>query len=351
MRFIIGFFRWVFGLGFVAGVLATLLVALAAALGFASPFLDFLNNLQPIIFGGTILCLVLGPFFVRLPRLRALSTAMAATAFLASAIIVVPEFAARFAPRVPVPTDEQPVYKILTHNVFGRNHDAARTVAAIMREDPDILTFQEYFYYQREGMHDRLKDQYPFHFICRGGKRANIAIYAKMAFEAVPSGACAPGDADRTSRIAAQFTGEDGVSFSIMTTHLDWPLQVSKLDDGADMAEGIYLSTSRQQDQFEDTAEALTSVPGPLMLTGDFNSTSWSYTLKNFAGRAGLKRETRTLLTYPARWSIRGWRDVWPVLPLDHMMTRGGIEVHEIYTGDAAGSDHKSVIALFSITP
>lgn len=351
MRIITGFFKWVFGLGFVAGVLATVVVALAAALGFASPLLDFLNNLQPIIFSGTILCLVLGPIFVRLPRLRALSTALAATAFLASAIIVVPEFVARFAPREPLPEGGQATYKILTHNVFGRNDESMRTVAAILNEDPDILTFQEYFYYQREGMHALLENAYPYNFICRGGKRANIAVYAKIPFEATPGGACTPGDSERTSRITAQFTTDDGKSFSIMTTHLDWPLQVSKFDDGADLAEGMFLATSRQQGQFADTSEALTQVPGPLLLAGDFNSTSWSYTLKNFAQAAGMKRETRTMLTYPARWSIGGWRDVLPVLPLDHIMTRGGVTVHEIYAGDPAGSDHKSVVATFSINP
>lgn len=351
MRFITSFFRWVFGLGFFAGVLATVIVALAAVLGFASPLLDFLNNLQPIIFVGTILCLVFGPYFVRLPRLRALSTALAATAFMASAFIVVPEFVARFAPRDAAPELGPTTYKILTQNVFGKNEEAVRTVAAILNEDPDILTFQEYFYYQREGMHMLLKDQYPHHFICRGGKRANIAIYAKIPFEATPGGACAPGDRERTSRIAAAFTPENSAPFTVLTTHLDWPLQVSKFDAGADLAEGIFLATSRQQGQFADVTDALTDIAGPLLLTGDFNSTSWSYTLRNFADDSSLKRETRSLLTYPSRWSIGGWRDVLPVLPLDHIMTRGGVTVHEIHAGDAAGSDHKPVIATFTVTP
>lgn len=347
MRFI----NWVLGLGFAVGTAVISAVAVGAVLGFAHPALDFFNHLQPLLFIGTLLCLLLVSMFIYGARWRALVTAVAATGFLASAIIVVPDAVALFSSRAPLPDDGRPVYKLLTHNVWGLNYDAERLAKAVARENPDIITLQEYFPEQRSGLHVMLSVDYPYYSICRGGKRANIAVYSKLRFDAAQDGACVPGTGDRISRIAAAFTGYAGERFTIVTTHLDWPAQVSKLDDGTDMAEGFELAFARQRGQFADLGAALTRLPGPLLIAADFNSTSWSYALSDFADVSGLTRHTHSLLTYPARFYVRGWLDTLPFLPLDHVMTRSGVGVHALYAGDPAGSDHKSVVTEFSINP
>lgn len=343
------FFTWVWGLAFTLGVFGLALIAIGAALGFAHPALDFFNHLQPLIFGGTLVSLLSASFFVRAPQWRKLATAIAATGFLASAIMVVPDAVALLSPRAPLPDDGRPVYKLLTHNVFGLNYDAERIARAIAVENPDIVALQEYFPEQRDELHAKLIDAYPHFAICRGGKRANIAIYAKLEFEAELGGACMPDDEERTSRIAAHFGGDGVEPFTIVTTHLDWPAQVSKLDDGKDLAEGLQLAFARQRGQFADLSDALTMLPGPLLIAADFNSTSWSYALREFENIAGLTRHDHTVLTFPTRFHVFGWRDTPPILPLDHVMSRAGIEVHELHAGDPAGSDHRPLVALFSV--
>jgi len=343
------FIMWAAGLSFTLGATGLSLIAIGAAFGFAHPALDFFNHLQAFIFIGTLFCLLASPHIVRLPRWRALAMAISATGFLASSLIVVPDISPELGARPPLPTDGRPVYKLLTHNLFGRNYEAANLWASIQLEDPDILTFQEYFPEQRNGLHALLDDTYPYHSICKGGKRANVAIYAKMPFEAETEGACAQGDTDRISRIVARFAGVNDQPFTVVTTHFDWPGQISQLDQGANIVEGIDLAFARQRSQFADLGAALQQLPGPLVLAGDFNSTSWSYALRGFAAEAGLKRQDHTVPTYPTRYYIWGWRDTLPFLPIDHVMTRGGIAVHELYAGDPAGSDHKSIVTRFSV--
>ncbi|WP_316359959.1 endonuclease/exonuclease/phosphatase family protein [Devosia sp.] len=96
--------------------------------------------------------------------------------------------------------------------------------------------------------------------------------------------------------------------------------------------------------------EVVDKIDGPVILAGDFNSTPWSYGLRDFVVRNGLVRETMNLLTFPMSWFYFGaWRDTLPFLPLDHVMTRGGIVVHEVHAGRATASDHLPVVLKFSV--
>lgn len=338
------------GLAYFLAVFGLMLMAVAAAFGFAHASLDSFNHLQPFIFSGTLLGLILTPFFLRNTRWRTFVVCVSATGFIASAAIVVPEVVATWHPKAALPSDNRPVYKLMTHNVFAQNWDMNLVLDAIEAEDPDILTFQEYFRFQRTGLHKNLLDKYPHFSVCIGGKRENIAIYAKLPFRAEKSGACAPGAGKRVSRVFAQFSGADGVGFTIATTHLDWPAQVSQLRKGVDFWDGLDRSVARQRGQFEQLAAALNSKSGPLIVTADFNSTSWSYALRNFEHAAGLKRQDRMILSYPTRYYIGGWRRTLPFLPLDHVMSRDGIDVHTVRASDPAGSDHRPIVVTFSVS-
>lgn len=338
------------GVCFFLGTGGVTLGAILAALGFAHPALDAFNHLQPVWFVGTLLALLLAPVFVRLPRLRALTTAIAATGFLASAVIVVPEAAANLAPRPPLPADGRPVYRLLSHNLFGANYEFDDILRSIAEAKPDIIALQEYFGGQRRGLHDELVKTYPYFSVCRGGKRANIAIYSRINFAATQEGACTDSEDDRISRIIAKFAPDSGAPFTVVTTHLDWPVQVSQFERGRTLRESIDLAYARKQEQFNSLADALKTVPGPLLLVGDFNSTSWSHKLRRFTEVTGLTRQDHSLFTWPRRFYIWGWRNVWPpFLPLDHVMTRGGVEVHEVEATEPAGSDHEGVLTVFSV--
>ena len=130
-----------------------------------------------------------------------------------------------------------------------------------------------------------------------------------------------------------RFQTEAGPAFSLATTHNDWPAPVT-----------------RQAEQFATLREALSTVEPPLILVGDFNSTPWSYALRGFVSAAGMMRHTYNLPTFPTLWYyLRDWRAMFPILPIDHVMTRGAITIHDLRTGEPSGSDHLPIIVDFSV--
>jgi endonuclease/exonuclease/phosphatase (EEP) superfamily protein YafD len=317
-----------------AFVLGTGTIAILAALGFASPQLDVLNSLQALIFPAAVIALVVVALLFREGPFSAFLVAFATTGFIASAGTYLPEVIGGWTAPRPPPSVERPALRAMTHNLFGLNYDMKRVAANIFAEDPDIVALQEYFPEQREALHALLVPRYPHFAYCVGGKRANIAIYSKLAFSEANAGACAEratGE-QRTARIVARFTLADGSTFSVMTTHLDSP-----------------FNAPRQQAQMADLAAAIAAVPGPLIVVGDFNSTPWSYALRRFVGATGLVRQTRNLVTWPLSFGgDDGLIRMLPFLPLDHVLTRG-IDVHQLRTTADDGSDHLPVLFTFSV--
>ena len=105
----------------------------------------------------------------------------------------------------------------------------------------------------------------------------------------------------RTAHIIAGFTLSTGTSFTLMTTHMDWPVPVE-----------------RQREEFAAAADAVNAIEGPLVVVGDFNSTPWSYAMKSFEVATGLKRETRNLITYPELFTVPpGLKRRMPFLPIE----------------------------------
>lgn len=332
------------------GTFLVTFAAIFAGLGYAVPLFDALNHLQPLWFSTTLVALLLAGVFFHNGIARAFALTLSATGFLASAMIVVPEALEGLALHPPAKPGTQ-TFRLLTYNVFGLNYDMARVAQMIDKESPDILTLQEFFPGQRRGLHPLLVGKYPYFVVCdHDTKRGNVALYARMPFS-FPSGeSCMNDPRYGTSAVLARFVPQNGPAFSVMTTHLDWPVQISKLRGSTSFLDGLRRMYQRKGDEYAQLSAYLDDASGPLILAGDFNSTSWSYSLRVFAVHNRLHRETHALFTYPQRFAIDGWRDVPAFLPLDQVMTRDGVVVHGLRAGDPAGSDHKPVIVDFSVS-
>lgn len=318
-------------LGCVLGALGVATLSILALFGFALPELDLLNHAQIFLLPGTVVALAIVGMALRGQR-RSLAMIYVLVAIAASANVMVPEFINGLREH-PAATGQ--TIRMMTHNLFGMNYEMDKVSAAILSEDPDIIVFQEYFGEQATDLHPLLLAKYPFFVRCRGGKRANLGLYSRILFEQVEDGAC-PNNAygtTRTAHILAMFHPGDGKAFSVITTHMDWPIPVQ-----------------RQRDQLAALSGVVGRIEGPMILAGDFNSTPWSYSLRTFVADNGLVRETVNLVTYPLRWYYLGaWRDTLPFLPLDHVMTRGGIVVHDLHAGQRTASDHLPVVFDFSV--
>src|SRR5690554_2159292 len=319
-------------LGLVLGSLGIAGLAILAVFGFAVPELDLLNHGQILLLPGTAIAVVLLAILLH-GRIRVVAVVFAALGLAASAYVMVPELLGAMRQRPVAPETE--TVTMMTHNLFGMNYEMEKVTAAILVQEPDIIVLQEYFGEQATDLHPALLTSYPFFVRCQGGKRANLGLYSRIPFEQANDGAC-PKNAygtTRTAHILAQFRTEGGRPFSVMTTHMDWPIPVS-----------------RQREQLNALSEVLDKIEGPLVLAGDFNSTPWSYSLRDFVARNGLVRESANLCSFPMWWYYLGaWRDTVPSLPLEHVMVRDGIVVHDIGTGQPTASDHLLVVFTFSV--
>ena len=331
MRVLLTFFRRI-ALGVAYGAAGG---AILGFLGFASPYLDLFNHLQLLMFLALVAALAATPVLTRAGVARNFFVSIVATGFVASSAIFIPELTSSFAPRPALPTDGRPVLTVMTHNIFGLNYDMAGFDRYVASVNPDIVALQEFFPEQSAELTPLLKTRYPFHVTCEGGKRANIGLFSKLPFVQTIDGACARrlAKGERTAHIIARFQPENGEAFTLVTTHLDWPVPVQ-----------------RQRDEYAALASVLNGIAGPLMVMGDFNSTPWSYAQRDFVSMTGLTRHTRNLPTFPALWwYANDWRPALPILPLDHVMTRDGITVHSLATGAMTGSDHLPVVFSFSV--
>jgi endonuclease/exonuclease/phosphatase (EEP) superfamily protein YafD len=339
MRILLTFVRLLIGLL----ALGAALPAVGGAFGFAVPVLDLFNHLTLLAFFGSLSGLVLVLLTFGKSRWKPWVAGIAALGLVASSALFVPEWLAATAPHPALPADGRPVLKLMTNNSFGLNRDMQHLAGTILKEDPDIVALQEYFPEQAAELPRLLRSRYPYYVRCQGGKRANLGLFSKLAFDKEMGKGDCPANArgtQRTAHILAGFTLADGTRFSVLTTHLDWPYPIE-----------------RQQTELGDLAKDIRQVEGPLLVVGDFNSTSWSYALKGFAADAGLTRETHGLPTYPAilaaprQISVDGFVAALPFLPLDQVFTRGGIVVHDLHRGPSTGSDHLPVVVSFSVGP
>lgn len=308
------------------------LAAIAGVLGLFWAPLDVVNHVQLVLLPLTLVGLVLALAIFRRQPLRGMLIALAATGFLASVTVTMPEFVAALTAPPPVAAPG-PTIRLMSFNIYANNRHLDLVTEPVIAADPDILLVQEYWRDFRPRLEGPLGELFPYSVRCQGDRRAFIALFSRLPFTIAPGHDCVDDIAHggRVARISVTMTDRDGKPFTVMTTHLDWP-----------------LPPARQRLQFAQLSQAVAAVSGPLILAGDFNSTPFSGALRGFVAETGLARHTLLMPTWPAGYLGTGAIDVPRFLPLDHVLTRGDIEISGVGVGSSAGgSDHLPVIVDF----
>jgi endonuclease/exonuclease/phosphatase (EEP) superfamily protein YafD len=83
-----------------------------------------------------------------------------------------------------------------------------------------------------------------------------------------------------------------------------------------------------------------------MILTGDLNTTPWSFGLQRLDRTLGLVRRDRALSTYPAQLFGRPWP--LPFLAIDHVYAGPGWATVKVERGPWLGSDHYPVIVTLA---
>ena len=260
--------------------------AVAAGLGLGGGFsrtLDILNHLTPLYLVASVALAAIAALAkpVRWPWL-AIGAAGAAAALL----LIAPEMAARFGEPRPVAGQGLAV-TVLTENVWSHNVSPARTAAAILRADPDVVALQEGMGPGREVI-ALLARAYPYHADCTPlSEWCSMAILSKRPILSWShhEGAWKPPEWDRLGLVRATIDGGAAGPFEIITTQLLHP------DPG-----GMAAAQAGQ------LIEQMQSVdPRRTLLVGDFNLTPWSFALRRIDAQLPLRRRSHAVASWPNR--------------------------------------------------
>jgi endonuclease/exonuclease/phosphatase (EEP) superfamily protein YafD len=296
--------------------------ALAAQGGRWVPRLDLLTHPAPLWLVGGLAALGLS-LVVSIRPLRVATAVFAVAAVVSSLTLMWSDLARMTAPRSAPLANH--TLKLVEVNAWGRNPDVGRVVRLIQDEDPDVAIIVE----ASPALNQELRASTNLHVFAGAG--ATIATREKPTHEDVAWGARdLPGGPTEFSWVN-MWGG--GTPFTVIGVHCRWPIPHR-------MAEAQDLKLTSLTGQFDRTE---------LILTGDFNSTQWSFRQKAADQSFGLERRDLALPTWPARLPTRAEVDVpLPFLSIDHVYAGSEWRTVSVRRGPRVGSDHYPLIAILT---
>ena len=281
---------------------------------------DALSHAAPLYLAGSVLCLIL---WLIADRRTKTTLVLSLAALLSSALLMRSDvWAAMTAERV-APQDE--TLKLIQFNLFFDNDEIGRTTDWLIAQDADILVLEEAYDNAKEIV-ARLTVAYPYRTQCKSSRLCGVTILSK----APPLTDGEPEDIQPGSGQVswAKFAGKKG-EFMVVGAHYVWPDPISQ--------QWINREAMRRNMERWPT--------DALILTGDFNSTPWSFSLKGQDRAMPLKRRTRALLSWPTRI---GPFEPPPILAIDQVYAGPAWKTVSVERGPRLGSDHYPVIVVLT---
>jgi endonuclease/exonuclease/phosphatase (EEP) superfamily protein YafD len=291
-------------------------LAVAGLCGWRSGWLDVINSFAPIILAMALIGAVLALVSLDRGATRGAVLALAGLAGLYGLALILPELWGRW----PGPAGEGAVFSVLSANVWHDNPSPDLAVAEIIARAPDAVLLQE-----ADGslaaLLPRLTPLYPYSSACPGSG-VRILVKSPITARGCETGPRRGADLDL---VWIRTTGPDGAPLTLATTHLAWPFPPRPYEA-----------------QRKALAAEMARLPsGEVILTGDFNTTPWTFAMRRQdAALRPLTRRTRAWFSWPAR--LDALRRPWslPILPIDHIYTGRDWGLVGLTRVRIPGSDH-----------
>lgn len=310
------FFR---GTALMLGVVGTGF-ALACLGGVFSDRLDAFSHLSPLWLAMAAGAVVTGWIFARGDERKAI-VGLGSVGLLACAVLMGPELlAAASSKRLAARPGD---LKIIQFNVWHENETPELALRWLLDQDADVVVLVE-----GAGMASPtvkgLKAYYPFSVTCDGKRSCGTMIFSRKRMLArngfYPEG-------HELAGAWATLADPQG-AFTVAGIHYVWPIPA-----GPQQQQGKRLLAA--MDRFDRSTT---------ILTGDFNSTPWSFTLKRQDKALGLERRTRALPSWPSGRFSRLANAPAPFLPIDHVYAGKAWKTISVTRGPALGSDHRPIV-------
>ena len=238
-----------------------------------------------------------------------------------------PVFLFLWPPAAPAPPN-QTVFRAMLLNVNCRRGEPAAVRATIASAHPDFLVLEEISPRWLVELAPALAE-YPFRKIQARHDNFGIGLFSRQPFDAAR---IEPFGIVDVPSVFADLTLA-GRRLTLVATH---PLPPG----------GALLAAERNR-QLEWIARKIASVPGPVLLLGDLNTSPWSPAYRRVLATSGLADAAQG----------RSIRPTWPSflpplwIPLDHVLHSDEIAVHAFAVGPHVGSDHLPLVVDFSCAP
>jgi endonuclease/exonuclease/phosphatase (EEP) superfamily protein YafD len=310
---------------------ALLVVSLLGLLGRWNAWADLANQFAPIWLAITLLA-ILAQIAAGSGRLRSATTLMLLAAATLQGILTLPELA-RGASPFPPATSRAIALTIMTFNVWNESPDRPREVDSIVRSGADIVTLQEALSVDRMRS-PKLAAAYPYRATCDDWWHCEILILSRRPI--IAHGFTAPSPSGPGGPLWAVWIvtrAPDGRPVTILSTHLAWPVPP-----------GLRERQARQLVSLVNRFDK-----GSLVITGDYNATGTSFSLRRQDDALGtITRRTQALFSWPAAINGLGWPAPMPFLGIDHIYAGPTWRTIEIERLPRSGSDHYPILARLS---
>jgi endonuclease/exonuclease/phosphatase (EEP) superfamily protein YafD len=213
--------------------------------------------------------------------------------------------------------------KVIQFNLWADNHDPEATVAWILKQDADVVVMEE-ANAQGWPVVRALKKAYPHAMPCRFKYGCDTRIVSRWP---ILESRDLYADGRNLAGAWATLHHPRG-DFTVVGAHFVWPIPAGRW---------------RTQSQML-TASIAPFAKDSLIVTGDFNSTPWSWGLRRQDKALGLERRTHALASWPAGRFSRLFAAPFPLLPIDHVYAGQAWKTVKVERGPVLGSDHRPVV-------
>lgn len=224
-------------------------------------------------------------------------------------------------------TDATRELRFLTLNGWHHHRDPARLEAAIAASGADVVVLSEAGP-DRAPMLRRLASVYPYSENCVDRTECSLAILSRL-----PISDSGSGRTDLASPplvwVRVDASSRALGSLTIVGTHLHRPSRDALI----------------HRRHIDAIATLVASIPGPLVLAGDFNTSPYSASYRYLVRRTGLTPVAPMLPTWPA------WPALLPQVALDHIFVSENLIATGVGAGPVSGSDHLPIWATLRTTP
>jgi len=285
----------------------------ATLAGLMAPFLphfELFNHFRPFLVAGALVLSLI----VWVVRSRALR--LTAIAGLALNLVL---GAAPFFYSAPKAADASaPHLRVMTMNIWGRNDNIDRMRDEILKQQPDVIVFQE-FRSHHQPLLEALRETMPYQQTCASQGPCGLAMASRIPWTA--TGSIGEGEqGGNPPLIWADFTIADKPPFRIYGVHLDWPF--NPIDQAANI---------------EWLIGFLPRLDRPYIIAGDFNLSPWSWKLNKLAAETGLRRHVTFALSWPMH-------RLMPFVPIDNVLATPDFATLSAQAAGRVGSDHAPLV-------